>query len=821
MKNSIVKSVYFQSRVMVLVSLLFACLLALPASHAGVLPSCIRVTKLCNTVVVGQPNLVTAVVTNCGSIAITNISVTDNLYGSVGSIASLAPGGTATLTKSVTNTCGNFTNVVTASGVDINGTPVQAQSTATCVVTENPCIGVTKTCNTVISGSGQPNLVTAVVTNCGNVPLHGITVLDNIYGSVGTIALLAPGGTATLTKSVTNTCGVFTNVVTATGLSPCNTTVANTSTAVCVVTENPCIGVTKTCNAVVSGQPNLITAVVTNCGNVPLHGITVTDNLYGSLGTVALLAPGGTATLTRSITNTCGVFTNVVTATGLSPCNTTVANTSTAVCVVTENPCILVTKRCNVVLSGQPNLVTVVVTNCGNVPLHGITVTDNLDGSVGNIALLAPGGTATLTKSVTNTCGNFTNVVTATGLSPCNTGVTNTATATCVVRCGPQICVTKEVVCELPTGCANNWSHLATGAKTGDNSQCPSFCYRIRVTNCGDEPLNNITVVDNVLSLAACNFPTSLAPLQTVECILSGVLHCENVTNTVTATGVGAQSGIQVQTNDTAAVVVKTADLTCDVTVNGGSSVTVRCDGQAHLVDYALTICNTGELPLSGITIDAADIVALGGACTNVANLRLALLPGECTNLTLCTDIMTCQPGGCGTTSNHIGIRVTGTVDATNATACSWTRNSSNQVVAVTATSSCNVTVVVVLDTTPPRATCIPGVNPSDKKIPVAGKNPSSGQNPDGYYQLLAKDDCDPNPVIYLADTGSSFIAGPFASGDVIKLTQSPGKTPSQDPAPAPIVAHLHFKGDGMIFAVDSSGNVAEVQLCLVPRKPK
>jgi hypothetical protein len=125
------------------------------------------------------------------------------------------------------------------------------------------------------------------------------------------------------------------------------------------------------------------------------------------------------------------------------------------------------------------------------------------------------------------------------------------------------------------------------------------------------------------------------------------------------------------------------------------------------------------------------------------------------------------------------------------------------------------------VDTNPPVVACRQGYNPSGAKIPVAGKNPASGQNPDGYYQLLGKDDCDPDPLIYIADTGSSFIAGPFHNGDVIKLTQSPGKTPSQDPAPAPIVAHLHFKGDGLLFAVDASGNQSEGVLCLVPRPPK
>src|SRR6185436_20002793 len=152
----------------------------------------------------------TAVVTNCGNVTLTSITVSDNLYGNVGFIDALAPGGSTNLTKSVTNTsCGNFTNVVTASGFVFGESPIAASFANVCVVTENPCLVVTKTCNTVTIG--QPNLVTAVVTNCGNVTLNNIAVSDNLYGSIGNIPSLAPGGSTNLTKSVTNTsCGNFT-----------------------------------------------------------------------------------------------------------------------------------------------------------------------------------------------------------------------------------------------------------------------------------------------------------------------------------------------------------------------------------------------------------------------------------------------------------------------------------------------------------------------------------------------------------------------------------------------------------------------------------
>src|SRR5207244_1105357 len=126
--------------------------------------------------------------------------------------------------------------------------------------------------------------------------------------------------------SVTNnTCGAFTNVVTASGTSPCGTLVQAKSTDRKSVVEGKSIAVTKTCNTVVAGQPNLVTAVVTNCGNLVLTNITVSDDLYGSTGSIASLLPGGSTNLPTSVTNnTCGTFTNVVTASGTSPCGTLV-----------------------------------------------------------------------------------------------------------------------------------------------------------------------------------------------------------------------------------------------------------------------------------------------------------------------------------------------------------------------------------------------------------------------------------------------------------------------------------------------------------------
>jgi hypothetical protein len=128
---------------------------------------------------------------------------------------------------------------------------------------------------------------------------------------------------------------------------------------------------------------------------------------------------------------------------------------------------------------------------------------------------------------------------------------------------------------------------------------------------------------------------------------------------------------------------------------------------------------------------------------------------------------------------------------------------------------------VTVVDAEPPEVACVAGVNPSGKKIPTAGKNPQSGQNPDGFYQLLATDNCDAAPVLVVADSASSFVAGPFANGDNVKIVQAPGAPPFQKPGPQGIVAHIRLKGDALLYAVDAAGNISAPLDCFLPPPPK
>jgi hypothetical protein len=125
---------------------------------------------------------------------------------------------------------------------------------------------------------------------------------------------------------------------------------------------------------------------------------------------------------------------------------------------------------------------------------------------------------------------------------------------------------------------------------------------------------------------------------------------------------------------------------------------------------------------------------------------------------------------------------------------------------------------VAVLDTEAPQVACQPAPNPSGKKIPPSGKNGNVG-NPDGYFQLLARDNCDPNPAIYVQDTGSAFRAGPFADGDIVKLVKNPGGPAFSSAGNPPIVAIIHLIGDGLVIAVDADGNeTAAANGCLMQK---
>jgi hypothetical protein len=142
----------------------------------------------------------------------------------------------------------------------------------------------------------------------------------------------------------------------------------------------------------------------------------------------------------------------------------------------------------------------------------------------------------------------------------------------------------------------------------------------------------------------------------------------------------------------------------------------------------------------------------------------------------------------------------------------------------------CDTAIKDWVDTTPPEAECLETVNPHGKKVPPAGSTtlpgPKGGQNEDGFYELIAIDLVDPNPKIFVVDTGSGIQFGPFVTGTKIKYTEDPDATPVQKTIGSSkgqagaIDWHIIGNGDADLKAVDFSDNVGWAS-CLVPPPPK
>jgi hypothetical protein len=136
-----------------------------------------------------------------------------------------------------------------------------------------------------------------------------------------------------------------------------------------------------------------------------------------------------------------------------------------------------------------------------------------------------------------------------------------------------------------------------------------------------------------------------------------------------------------------------------------------------------------------------------------------------------------------------------------------------------------------IRDVEAPVVSCTEGVNPHGDTTPPAGSTtlPGSkgGQNEDGFYLLTAVDNVDPNPMIFVVDTGSGTIFGPYPSGTTIKYVEAPGATPSDQTIGSStgeagaVFVLIKGTGDAAVFATDESGNVSARVACLVPPPPK
>lgn len=492
-------------------------------------------------------------VTNTGTVTLTNVQVTDDVYGPIGTVASLAPGASSQFIYDGTWLLGQQVNTATATG-DYDSETVSDTNPAYWVGVEapTPAIDVEKE---VSNDNGTtwfdadtptgPNVVNGTnpqfrftVTNTGNVTLTNVVVTDNVYGVViGPIPSLAPGASASNIVVGIWALGQHVNTAVASSDEGADDEdfaywfgVEEPTADIDVEKEvSPDNGVTwfdadsPPGSFVPQGTNPQFRFTVRNTGNLALTNVRVNDNVFGLVIVIPSMAPGASASTTVVGIWALGQQSNTATAT----CNEGVSDVDPAYWFGEEAPTpeIDVGKEVSndngvtwqdadvptgpFVPNGTNPRFRFTVTNTGLVPLTNVQVTDNVYGLIGTIANLAHDAFSSWIIIGTWASGQQVNTVTAT----CNEGVSATDPAYWF-GVSPAIAIEKYVSVD------NGATWLEADTPPGPLLPAgitPQF--KIVVTNTGDVTLTNIQVTDTVFG----NVGTlaSMAPGASNEWILS------------------------------------------------------------------------------------------------------------------------------------------------------------------------------------------------------------------------------------------------------------------------------------------------------------
>ena len=585
---------------------------------------------------VGDTVTYTVSVENTGNVTVTGITLADSKLpeDSAPTAFDLAPGDKRegiTYTYTVTQAdvdSGHIDNTATATGKDPKNKKVEASDDATVTtVTAAPALTVEKTADPT-SGVEVDSKVnyTIVVTNSGNVTVSGITLEDDMMpaSSAPQAFSLAPGKNKEITYEYTVKqsdvdAGQIDNTATATGKDPKNNDVeASDDATVTTVASDPELTVTKTASKTTGAAvDDVITYTVTvkNTGNVTVKGITLADaKLPADSAPAAFdLSPGAKKddiTYTYKVTQAdvdAGQIENTATATGKDPKGTDVTGTaSKTVTTVNADPKMTVTKTADPTSGlkvGQTVTYTITATNSGNVTINGLTVADALEGvEIGtlDVTSIAPGETATATATYVVTqgdvdAGEINNTATVTGKNPKGADVIGTASAKVTTEEGaPVLTVTKT-------------ASKTTGAAVDDE-----ITYTVTVKNTGNVTVKGITLEDAKLPAGSAPAAFDLAPGQEKNdisytyTVTQADVDAGQILNTVTAKGKNPKKE---DVTGTASATVTTVEAAPAIRVTKSADPESGV-GKDDVITYTVTVENTGNVTVKGITLADAKIPA-------------------------------------------------------------------------------------------------------------------------------------------------------------------------------------------------------------------
>ncbi len=540
------------------------------------------------------------VVTNTGNVPITGADVLDELVGDVTcEETTVAPGVSTTCVADAPyvvtaddEIAGTVDNSATVSGDDPDGNGVTslASTTSTDVASPDPSLRVLKTARPPVDVNGS-GLVDAgdtvvysfVVTNDGNVPITALVVNDPLLGDVicDQVSLAVGGSTSCAADAAyvitqeDEIVGSVDNVATVAGTDPNGADVlspeSTTSTAVGIPT--PALALEKTAETPVdannsglvdAGDTIAYSFVATNVGNVTLDQLQIDDPLVGAVTCEeSVLLAGGTTVcradevyVVTEVDEASGLVQNVATATAVEPGGDVIQSREAVATVPVSSPVVALTmvksaaepvdvNESGRVDGGDTIAYTFLVTNQGTVPLSGLAIEDpRLEGVTCAETTVAPGESVTCTGvspyTVTQAdqlAGSVLNMATASAIDPDGIAAAQVQSSVIVPVSPllPGLFMVKSAT----------WDDT-DGDGFGDEGE--QITYSFEVTNTGDADLQDLTVVDPMLSDRGVELDCSIAALPvgaSQTCVAQYVItesdtRSEQLTNVASASAVGA-----------------------------------------------------------------------------------------------------------------------------------------------------------------------------------------------------------------------------------------------------------------------------------------
>ncbi len=590
---------------------------------------------------VGDTIAYTFVVNNRGNVTLHNVAVTDAIVGTITCApTTLAPGQQSNCsgTRSVTQAdldAGSIINTANAGATDPSGAtlPSVASNTVTVPVVQAPTLSIRKSTTTrSVSAVGESIPYVFRVTNSGNVTLTRISVADPNTGPViCSPTTLAPGAsvdcTAThLTTQADLDAGAVVNTATVVATPPSGVELPPAPSNVVSVPaiQSPGLTITKATTATTYssvGASVPYSFVVENNGNVTLSGVVVSDPLITGVTCLSTtLAPRAATTCSGShvvtqtdLDNGSIVNTASVSATAPNGSPTVPVPSNTVTLRATQTPALTIAKASpatSYATAGATVPYTFEVTNTGNVTMSSITVNDPLVAAVSCVATsLAPGASTTcsgshLVTQVDLDNGSIVNRATVTGNPPGGSPITPVYSNTITVPAEqtPSLVVTKD---------------SATPAATTVNQ---AITYTFAVTNNGNVTMTGIAVSDPMLVGLACA-ASALAPGASTSC--SGT-HLVTQADLDNGSIVNTASVVGTPPNGTPITPIASNTKTIPATQTPSLSILKRTTTGSFavagaVITYTFDVVNTGNVTISGVTINDPKLTSISCAATTLA----------------------------------------------------------------------------------------------------------------------------------------------------------------------------------------------------------